>query len=212
MPRYTGSGVIPIIIKDNKLHLILFLLNKGTLTDAGGRIEKQKSIIDTASRELFEESAGLFNINSRTIDKNSLYVDISGYSTDRYRTYIILFDNLDNSYIDYYKNNLIKIKMENHNPFSETCGIYLIPFDNINFIDNNTFANTLTNETIIISDRTAKIIKKIYDICENSNNFYDVLIKNIKPIHIKKHKTDIITYTYREHKNITITDLDTFIC
>ena len=50
MPTYSGAGVIPIIIRDNKLYLILFMLNKGSLTDAGGHVEKKTSVVNTASR------------------------------------------------------------------------------------------------------------------------------------------------------------------
>ena len=211
MPIYSGAGVIPIIIIDNKPHLILFMLNRGSLTDAGGRIEKQTSIIDTASRELFEESAGLFNISSKILDKNSVYIDITGYDTDYYRSYLIILNNFDITYIDYYNSNLLKIKTEKYNPFSETRGIYLISLDNIHVIDNHTFVNTQDNQIIVVSGRTSKIIQKIYDICQNFDNFYDKIIKTVKPINIKKDKTDITTYTYKDHKTIDIKDLDTFV-
>jgi hypothetical protein len=211
MPIYSGAGVIPIIIRDNKPHLILFMLNRGSLSDAGGRVEKKTSVIDTASRELFEESAGLFNIDSKIIDNNSVHVDISGYNTDSYRSYLILLNNFDNTYTKYYDSNLSKIKTEKYNPFSETRGIYIIPIDNIHIIDNHTFVNTQDNQVIVVSSRTSKIIQKIYNICQNFDNFYDKLIKTLKPIDIKKEKIDITTYTYREHKTINIKELDTFI-
>jgi len=50
MKTYSGSGVIPITIIDNKPYFILFGLNKNILTDAGGKIEGINSIIKTASR------------------------------------------------------------------------------------------------------------------------------------------------------------------
>jgi len=211
MRTYSGAGVIPIIIHEDKPYFVLFMLNRGVLTDAGGSIEKKSSPLDTASRELFEESAGLFNIDSSILDNNSVYIDINTNSTDYYRSYITVLNNFRKQDMIYYYNNLDKIKNYNYNPFSETRGIYLISFDYIHLIDNHIYMNTDTNQVIVLSTRTGRIIKKIYDKFKDLYVFYDKITKKIKKISVKKENNDAKTYTYGTHKTIDIKNLDTFM-
>jgi hypothetical protein len=58
--------------------------------------------LETASRELFEESSGLININENILKKNSVYLNIknfdknSKYYNKYYRVYFIIIENIEN--------------------------------------------------------------------------------------------------------------------
>jgi hypothetical protein len=211
MKKYSGAGVIPIILYKKKPYLILFMLNNGTITDAGGKIENNISVINTSVRELYEESAGLFNLQSEILNNNSVYFDIKYYDT-YYRIYFIIFNNFDISNMNYYYYNLEKIKKNKFNPFSETRNIHLISLDYIHFIDNNKIIlmNNHINQVFVLSNRTGEIIKKIYKKFTNLNDFYDSISKKINKINLQKKITNPISYTYEDHKKIKIHELITF--
>ena len=217
MKKYSGAGVIPIIIHNNKPYFVLFMLNKGTVTDAGGRIEHNTTVLDTAARELYEESAGLFNINPSVLDTNSMYLDITHKDNLYYRSYFVLFNNFDISDIDYYYDNLTKIKREKHSPFSETRNICLISLDYIHIMKNQfddivILMNDYLNKVFELSGRTGLIMRTIRDNFKDLNDFYDKISKEIKFINLKIKKTDVKTYTYGNHIDIKIEGLDTFMC
>ena len=203
---YSGAGVIPIVIIRNKPYFVLFMLNRGKLTDAGGRIEDSTSIIDTASRELFEESAGLFNINSNILHNNSVYIDIKN-DDKYYRSYISIIDKFDK---DYYYTNLKKIRKYIYSPFSETRDIQLISLEYIHFI-NNIWMNTKTNKILLLSNRTSKILERIHNKFNNLKDFFVQISTKINPIELKLKKIEIESYTYSDHKKFSITNLDTYI-
>ena len=217
MKTYSGAGVIPIIIHNNKPYFVMFMLNKGTVTDAGGRIEHNTTVLNTASRELYEESAGLFNINPSVLDKNSMYLDITHKDNLYYRSYFVLLNNFNVSDIDYYYDNLKKIKKEKHSPFSETRNICLISFDYIHIMKNSNnniviLMNDYFGKIYELSGRTGLIMRTIGDNFKDLNDFYDKISKQIKFIDLKIKKKDANTYTYGNHTDIKIEGLDTFMC
>ena len=216
MRTYSGAGVIPIITHKNKPYFVMFMLNKGTITDAGGRIEDNVSVLDTAARELYEESAGLFNINPSVLDKNSMYLDIKHKDNLYYRVYFIIFNNFSVSDIIYYNNNLKKIKKEKHSPFSETRNICLMSVDYIHlgYSKSNhliTFMNTHINQVFELSGRTGLVIHTLINNFDDLNEFYYKISEKINLINLKREKNIVETYTYGEHKDIIIENLDTFI-
>ena len=206
MKIYSGSGVIPIVIIKNIPYLVLFMSNHGTITDAGGRLEKESTILDTASRELLEESAGLFNINITILDKKSFYIDKEHHGK-YYRSYFIIIDNFDSKY--YFK-NLEKINKYNLNPFSETNNILFIKFDYLHIVNNNMFIKTENNKYIFISDRTKHIIKTILNKFNNLNDFVIKLKKKIDLIKLKKEIISINSYIYKYHTEFSIKNIDTY--
>jgi hypothetical protein len=215
MKTYSGAGVIPIIIHNNKPYFILFMLNKGTITDAGGRIESNVSVIDTAARELYEESAGLFNIKPSILNTNSMYLDIKHKNNLYYKVYFVLFNNFNITDIDYYYDNLKKIKKEKHNPFSETRNICFISLEYVHFMKNQNnnlimLMNDHVNHVYELSGRTGLIIKTIRNNFSDLFDFYDKLSKKINIINLKRIKTNVTSYTYGDHLDIIINDLDTF--
>lgn len=214
MKTYAGAGIIPIIIHNNKPYFVMFMLNKGTLTDAGGKVEDNTSVLDTATRELYEESAGLFNINSSILDKNSMYLDTIYKDNLYYRVYFVIFNNFNITDTKYYYDNLKKIKEEKFNPFSETRNICLMSFDYIHFVKDNgnniILMNDHLNQVLELSPRTTRIIKTIYNNFKDQYNFFDKLLKKINKITLKKLKKTVKSYTYNDYHKITIKDLDTF--
>jgi hypothetical protein len=207
MKQYSGAGVIAIIIIDNKPYFILFYLRKNIVTDAGGQIEHINSVLNTASRELFEESAGLINISETTLDSNSFYIDIKN-EDKYYRSYIIIIDSINTD--DYYK-NLNKINKFKFNPFSETHGIRLISLDYIDFINNDIIMRTDTNKIVILSNRTKHIIKKIYKNFDNLKIFFKKISKSLNIIKLNKTIISPESYEYASKKKIKINDLITYI-
>ena len=214
MKTYSGSGVIPITIIDNKPYFILFGLNKNILTDAGGKIEGINSIIKTASRELFEESAGLINIDDNILDKNSVYLDIKNKDA-YYRCYFIIIKFQDNHIEKTYTDNLDKINRFKFNPFSETKNIKLISLEDTKFINNSILLNSklnnskLNNNIHILIKRTKHIFIKIHKICVDLIDFYNK-IKKIQIIKLNKKNISINTYEYKSSKQITINNLTTY--
>ena len=219
MKTYSGAGVIPITIIDNKPYFILFELNKNILTDAGGKIEGNISIIKTASRELFEESAGLINIDDNILDKNSVYLNIKNKDT-YYRCYFIIIKFQDNHLEKTYNDNLDKINKFKFNPFSETKNIKLISLENTDFINNSVLINSKLNNKVnnkvnsklnynYLIKRTKDIFIKIHKKCFDFNDFYNK-IKKLQIIKLNKKNITINTYEYNSFKQITIDNLTTY--
>ena len=116
--HFDRSGVIPYTVIDNTKYFCLAIDSMyGTLTDFGGTIRKYETFTRAAARELYEESLGVFNYNSRYI------YDYSQAIYDK--KLIILFLRLDIQNLD------ITVK-EFHRKFlrvnkSETSSIMWIP-------------------------------------------------------------------------------------
>ena len=231
--KYTGSGVIPIIIIDKKPYFILFNSSKRLitvkndskinskhknlprqiLTDAGGTIEQNKKQIETASRELFEESSGLINIDTNILKKNSVYLNIknldktSKYFNKYYRIYFIIIDNIENLN-DFYL-NLQKFRKYSFNPFVETFKINLIKLK-YSKLENNIIVKTNNNEDRILNQRLTRIYNVILEKFKNLNNFYEVIKTKINPIKLEKQIIDVNTYEYYTHKNIKVKNIITY--
>jgi hypothetical protein len=89
---YTGSGVLLLKGKQNKF--ILGVDYKNELTDFGGKIDFiTEKIWVTASRELYEESSGVFNVSSGNISSCN-YIDID-INLHKYRCYILPIKKFD---------------------------------------------------------------------------------------------------------------------
>lgn len=66
--RFERSGVIPYIkINDSKYFCLAVDSMYGTLTDFGGCVKSSETFARAASRELFEESLGIFKFSPRSI-------------------------------------------------------------------------------------------------------------------------------------------------
>jgi hypothetical protein len=206
MKNYSGAGVLPIYILNKIPYIVTFTSSKGIITDAGGKKEYNDSIIYTASRELFEESAGLIKINEDDLTNNSIYFNLK-HNNKYYRSYFIIIDNID---IEYYDDNLKKFKKFKFNPFTETHGIKLMRLDNIDIDNNQIKLISINNYKLVLAPRLNKIIKKILKKYNNLNTFYKQIKKNISVINLKKNKLNIDTYEYDTNKNIKITNITTF--
>ncbi len=206
MKIYTGSGILPIFILNKKPYLITFTMARGIINDAGGKKENNDSISYTACRELFEESAGLINIDEDQIKNNSLYFDLKN-NNKYYRLYTVIINNIDTTYYD---KNLKKFKEFNFNPFTETHGIKLMKLDSI-IINNNQIILTSNNDyKLLLAPRLNAIIKKILKKYNNLNAFYKYLKKNVDIIELKKTTLNIDSYEYNTNKKIKIKNITTY--
>ncbi len=206
MKTYTGAGVLPIFIFNKKPYIVTFTASKGIITDAGGKKEYRDNILFTASRELFEESAGLIKIDEKELKNNSLYIDIKNNNT-YYRSYFIIINNINTTYYD---KNLKKFKKFKFNPFTETHGIKLMKLDDINFDNNNIILTSNNDYKLLLASRLNTIIKKILKKYTNLITFYKYLKKNVNVIDFKKTILDIDTYEYNTEKNIKIKNITTY--
>jgi len=198
MKIYSGAGILPVIIINNNKYFVTFVSGKNLVTDAGGKLEKNDSILKTACRELYEESRGLINIREDVVNTNSIYIDVKK-DNKYYRCYIILINDFDIKY--YYKNYKI-INNFNYNPFSETYGIKLLRLNKLYYDkDDNMFMRDIDNKKIKISMRLNNIITRI----KNKN-----LVLTINPINLNKTTTSIKTYEYYTNKIIKLNNLTTF--
>lgn len=94
--NFKRAGVIPYTIIDDVKYFCLGVDSRyGTLTDFGGQAKKYETFTKTASRELLEESLGIFNLSSSGLYKYSKAV----YNKDM----IILFIRLNLESFDKYK-------------------------------------------------------------------------------------------------------------
>lgn len=216
MNQYCGAGVIPIIKLNKKMYFILFSSGKNLITDAGGTIEKNKSILSTASRELMEESCGIINVDISTLENNSIYFDIINSNKNNkfynklYRIYFILIENIDLYDLMNYYVNLKKFKKYDFNPYTETFGIHLISFDWIHFYNDKIFMNTHLDKLKQLNERLQIIISNIIDKYEDLDKFNKYLIKKIKFIKLKKNIINISTYSYKTHKKINVDNIITY--
>ncbi len=208
MKIYTGSGILPIFILNKKPYFITFTVARGIINDAGGKKEDNDTISYTACRELFEESAGLIQIDEDQIKNNSLYFDVKNKNNNKYyRLYTIIINNIDTTYYD---KNLKKFKEFNFNPFTETHGIKLMKLDKIN-IDNNQISLISNNDyKLLLAPRLNNIIKKILKKYDNLNTFYKNLKNNVDIIELKKTKINIDSYEYNTNKKIKIKNITTY--
>ena len=207
MKIFTGSGVLPICIIDKKPYLITFTSSRGIITDAGGKKEARDTILYTACRELFEESAGLIFINENDLENNSIYIDLKN-DNKYYRSYFIIINDID---ITYYDKNLEKFKKFNFNPFTETHGIKLMNLNNIDLDDNKIKMTSIDNYKLALGSRLTHIIKRILKKYKKINIFYKNLKNNIDIIKFKKIIHNIKSYEYDTYKKIKINKITTFI-
>lgn len=203
MKIYSGSGILPFIILNNNIYLITFTQSRGIINDAGGKKEEKDNIIQTACRELFEESAGLIQVDENEIINNSIYFDIK-HNNKYYRLYTIIIDNID---IDYYDINLKKFKKFNYNPFTETHGIKLMKINTIDIINNQIKLTSHNNYKLLLANRLNSIITKILKKYNNLTSFYKYLKKNVNVIKLKKTILNINTYEYYTNKIIKIKNI-----
>jgi hypothetical protein len=216
MNNYSGSGIIPIITYNKKVYFILFSCGKGLISDAGGTIESNDSIEQTAIRELFEESCGIININDKDLEKKSVYLDIFNQNKNNefykklYRAYFILIDNINLSELLHYYVNLKKFKPYDRNPFTETYGIHLIKLDWIHYYNEYIYMNTHTDKLKLLNMRLSIIMSTIIDIYGDFDNFYDKIIKKIKKIKLNKKLINIDTYSYKNNSKINVNNIITF--
>ena len=206
MKTFTGAGVLPIFILNNKPYLITFTSSRGIISDAGGKKEKKDDVIYTACRELFEESAGLININEEELKNNSIYFDLKN-DDKYYRSYFTIIDNID---IKYYDTNLEKFKKFNFNPFTETHGIKLMKLNDIYIDDNKIKMTSINDYKLLLAPRLNKIIKKALKKYNKLNLLYKDLKKNINIINLKKITQDIESYEYYTYKKIKINHITSF--
>jgi hypothetical protein len=207
MKTYSGAGVIPITIIDDKPYFVLFAYNKDIITDAGGKIEHNNSIINTASRELFEESAGLINIDDKILDENSLYLNIKNKDT-YYRCYFVIINFPDNNFDKSYSDNLEKFNKFKLNPFSETKNIKLISLEDTKFINNSILLNNKKVNYLI--KRTKNIFIKIHKKFIDFADFYNKIKIKLEIIKLNKKNISVNTYEYNTLKEIKIDNITTY--
>lgn len=91
---YTGGGVLLYKNNENDKEIILGIDYKNELTDFGGKINYSgEKVWEIASRELYEESNGIFQIDKNIIGEND-YVDIDRIN-HKYRCYFIPIENYE---------------------------------------------------------------------------------------------------------------------
>lgn len=213
--KFTGSGVIPIIIVNKKPFFILFNSSDKLITDAGGKIEENKNPLETASRELFEESSGLININENTLKNNSIYLNIknldknSKHYNKYYRIYFVIIDKIENP-DDFYL-NFVKFKKFSFNPFVETFKINLIKINKFLKNEGNIIVKTNNNEDRILNPRLTRIYNLILEKFNNFESFYKIVKKKLNPIKLEKKIIDVKTYEYYTHRNINIKNIITYL-
>lgn len=156
--KISGAGVIIITTYDNIPCIVLaYDIKRRKYNDFGGRFEphKHKNILDTAKQELYEESAGLFDVKKKYFKK---FKDCKLHQT-YYRYYYIKIKHVN---INSYQTKLKKLKKNNAPKYMlETNDITYIPIMNVKKKTKDVFG-----DDIKIHNRALhgiKIGKKIID-------------------------------------------------
>ncbi len=203
MKIYSGAGILPITLINNKYYFITFKLLNNLLSDAGGTIENKDDVINTACRELFEESAGLIKLDKTIIKNKSIHIDIS-YKNKYYRCYIVFIDNIN---IKTYNDNIKKFNKFKYNPYSETKKLKLINLSLFinSKLDNNVIIDKKTNKKYILSPRLKNIFIELF----KTNNLKKIknILKLNNLVKLNKVKKNIKTYEYYTNKKIFIKNI-----
>lgn len=204
---YSGAGIVPLIIKNNKLYMVTFIDRNNMASDAGGKVESFKIELDmekvvekTALRELYEESSGLIKISDLT---ESVYYEIKNYGKI-YRLYFIIINKLNPKY---YLTNLKKFNEFKLNPFNEMYSIKLLDVSTIKFIDKNIMINDIDNISIKVSNRLKFVLYKVMRKFKTFENFYSSL--KIKKITLRKKLIKINSEEYDTKKKFKV---DNIVC
>ncbi len=202
----SGSGIVPIFIKNEKIYIVTFLDRNNMASDAGGKVDGNHTCDDiiiknTAMRELFEESSGLIKISSL---KNSVSYDIKN-KNNFYRIYFIIINKINFKYFD---KNLEKFNQYELNPFNEMYGIKLLDMATIKFDKKDILINTIEDDLVKVSYRLKFVLYKVMKKYKTFKNFYEQL--SIKKYILKKNIINIDSKEYKTDKNFTINDIKSF--
>lgn len=194
--NYTGSGILPIYILNNIPYFIIIKLKNGVYSDPGGKLEPNISLLENASKELYEETCGLINIDNKKLKKSNYHSIKISYSKDKYyQSNILIINSLINFKL-YYK-NLIECNKFKFNPFSESTKISLIKVSELNY-------DILKKN---LNPRLKLIIVSILKKYNTGNNFYSEIKNKIKPIYLTKVITNPKSHEYITNKKIHIKNL-----
>jgi hypothetical protein len=201
----SGAGVVPIIIKNNKIYIITFIDRYGLASDAGGKVDNEgeykcdsKIVEKTALRELFEESSGLIKLSDL---EESISYDIKN-KNNFYRCFFVKINKINFKNFD---KNLNKFNEYKLNPFNEMYSIKLLDMKTIKFDKKDIFIDTITGETEKICHRLKFILYQIITKYKSFENFYESL--TIKKYKLKKNIININSKEYKTNKQFTITDI-----
>lgn len=204
---FSGSGIVPIFIKQNKIYIITFIDRNNMASDAGGKIEENdksnlNNVKKTAIRELFEESSGLIKI--KNLDE-SVYYDLVNKGTI-YRIFFIIINKINPKYFD---KNLKKFNEYELNPFNEMYSIKLLDMSTIKFDKKDILINTIDDKIIKISPRLKFILYKIMRKFKTFENFYNNLETNLKinKINLYKKTIQIKSKEYDTDKKFIINNI-----
>jgi hypothetical protein len=194
--NYTGTGILPIYIYNNIPYFIIIKLKNGVYSDPGGKLEPNISLLENASKELYEETCGLINIDNKKLKKSNYHSIKISYSKDKYYQSNII---IVNSLIDFklYYKNLIECNKFNFNPFSESTKISLIKLSDLNY---DILKKNLNRRLKLI---IVSILKKY----NTGTNFYLKIKNKIKPIYLTKIITNPKSHEYITNNKIHIKNL-----
>jgi hypothetical protein len=190
--EYGRAGVIPYAIIDGSLFICLAKDNeRNCYSDFGGKIENNEDIYDTASRELKEESCGVFMLSAEKIQKNHTGVCFNNYGITFFvpwEDYILDTVQSVKKEIEFQLNrNKIneeyKECQKNGNIFTARKLITMLEVEYIKWISVNDFVSILTSKY----GSGVRVIRGLEKtIFRNLNNHVDTnnLSKMINPLPI----------------------------
>lgn len=194
--NHTGSGILPIYIHNNIPYFVIIKLKNGVYSDPGGKLEPNVSLLENATKELYEETCGLIKIDDNKIKKSNYQSIKINYSTDKYYQSNIIIINSAINFKLYYK-NLIECNKFRFNPYSESVKISLIKVSELNY-------DILKKN---INSRLKMIFISILKKYKTGEYFYSDIKNKIKPIYLEKIITNPKSYEYPTHKKIHIKNL-----
>jgi ADP-ribose pyrophosphatase YjhB (NUDIX family) len=201
--KIIGSGILYITSVENvPCILLVYSKNKQVWEDPGGRIEYEKCPLDTAIKELLEETANLIDVHKCVNYFKHNYIDIPVHLSTRsnhyYRSYIFYTDFIPN-HCDFLDNLSILKSNKSKKSFLEMTDMILVPlylFDSMVKSENYI---QVKNKKLPVSKRLKKIIRELIIQFDN-NSLLSRTTKLIKVLSKYYYSTeyntmDTITYT-----------------
>lgn len=171
--RYTGAGVLIIedyYTKNGTIEPCIVVArnaSSGLYSDfGGGYSDRDKTLEQTAHKELREESNNLYNINPKHM---KYYVDIPGQSSSNvptfYRAFLIKINGTSRKYFNYNKkliDTLYQHGIAVPHSWRETDDIAHVPIKNIDFnltsVRGKIILKDIDSRVIVLHGRVKKII------------------------------------------------------
>ena len=184
--KLSGAGVILFEVIQNRINMILVReTSTRKYTEPGGRKEKKDTIIETARKELYEETGAYIWISDAKLLRDWIL-----HGNKKYKAYIIFIKEID---IDDYFGNLEVIEDDNSFPksFLETDDITKVSIEKLqrSILRNSREVIDVFGNKITLKGRTVGVLEQLF----NDVVFFNELLEDSPILSYKNEKDGELT-------------------